>query len=513
MAITGEHAEDVLARACAWIRDGADCALIVITETQGGAVRSPGALLAVSEDDSVGYISGGCIDADVRLQARNAMSDGKVRAVRYGAGSPFVDLPLPCGGAIEILIIPNPALADISAAQACLAERSKVVLSFSEDNGVSVFHADRPVRQGEFVFEYAPKLKLRIAGRGADALALATVADAAGYETHLQLIDEDDIAAAQTAGLSSIEQLTSVQAMTDISDDAWTAFVLLFHDQDWEVPLLQQALAGPAFYIGAVGSFRTHEKRVDALKRAGSELNDIDRIHGPIGVVPSLRDASMLALSTLAEIIDHFPGKARSKPTKTALLLLAAGASSRFGAGDKLLAKLGELSVLERSGSVLSFDDTIKKIAIVSAAQSERAQLLDRSGWQVIENPHAAEGQATSVRAGLRAIQSDPEIDQIVVLLADMPYVPEAHVQSMIRCASLPSVSAIMTDADGVLVPPALVKKSHFEALCEMSGDRGAKAYFLGLETGTLTMRLAADLAVDIDTVVDLNRLREAEYA
>jgi len=80
----------------------------------------------------------------------------------------------------------------------------------------------------------------------------------------------------------------------------------MMHDHDWEPALLAQALTGDAFYIGAVGSPHTHVKRAALLKASGLHDNDIARIKGPIGLVPSLRDASMLAVSTLAEIIEAF---------------------------------------------------------------------------------------------------------------------------------------------------------------------------------------------------------------
>ncbi|MGB3627118.1 MAG: XdhC family protein, partial [Henriciella sp.] len=107
-----EHAEDVLSQWLGW-RETGPAALVMITGTVGGAVRAPGALMAVSADgDIAGYISGGCIDADVVLQAHAALKHGQAKSLRYGAGSPFVDLPLPCGGAIDLVIEPD---ADVEA--------------------------------------------------------------------------------------------------------------------------------------------------------------------------------------------------------------------------------------------------------------------------------------------------------------------------------------------------------------------------------------------------------------
>jgi xanthine dehydrogenase accessory factor len=80
---------------------------------------------------------------------------------------------------------------------------------------------------------------------------------------------------------------------------------MLFHDHDWEPGILKAALAGDAFYIGALGSRRTHANRLDTLRKLGVSAADLDRITGPIGLVPSMRNATMLAISTMAEIVDR----------------------------------------------------------------------------------------------------------------------------------------------------------------------------------------------------------------
>ena len=171
-AQTYEHPRDVLGRLQDWQREQA-CALVVITRTVGGAVRDVGALLAVSaEGQSAGYISGGCIDADVILQAQVAITDGQARHIRYGAGSPFVDLPLPCGGAIEVLILPNPVTQIVSEIVAALDARRAVYVAHDE-TGMRILENGETAA---FSALYEPKLRLRIAGRGADCLALARVA-------------------------------------------------------------------------------------------------------------------------------------------------------------------------------------------------------------------------------------------------------------------------------------------------------------------------------------------------
>lgn len=299
---THEHVLDVLRAALSFRETGEPVALAIITGTEGGAVRMPGAMMAVTASGrSAGYVSGGCIDADVRLNARQALAEGAIRALRYGAGSPFPDIRLPCGGAIEILILTALNSDDISALASPLAARRPVRLLDVAAGWPS------PAEMASLPdITYLPKPALRIAGRGTDCLALARLAGAAGFQVRLQLADEEDMAAAHEAGLGRVSRLWTPTALSDVEDDPWTAFVLMFHDRDWEIPLLRQALEGPAFYIGAVGSRNTQAMRLQALREAGCPPGALERLRGPVGLIPGMRDASYLAISVLSEIIRDF---------------------------------------------------------------------------------------------------------------------------------------------------------------------------------------------------------------
>jgi xanthine dehydrogenase accessory factor len=69
---------------------------------------------------------------------------------------------------------------------------------------------------------------------------------------------------------------------------------------------MAQALASPAFYVGAMGSLKTHQTRSALLMSLGVDADSIARIAAPIGLIPSSRDPEVLALSTLAQIVDRF---------------------------------------------------------------------------------------------------------------------------------------------------------------------------------------------------------------
>jgi len=268
--MTFDNAEDIL-RYC-----GAQTsvALVVLTGVTGGTLRARGAMMAVTATSSAGYMSDGCVDADIIARARSGESGQFI----YGEGSPYRDITLPCGGRLEIAIFQNPDRDVLEAARQDLEARRETELKLV---GTTL--------------HLAPRLKLRIAGRGAACLALAELAGNIGFEVHIQSPDADL--------MSHVEHLRDPAAPPEMSDDLRTAVVCLFHDHDWEAALLSQALTGPAFYIGAMGSVRTHEMRCETLRSMGVVQTQIDKIRGPIGLIPTQRDARLLAISILAEII------------------------------------------------------------------------------------------------------------------------------------------------------------------------------------------------------------------
>ena len=491
--------EDVLERALQWMENGSEVVLARITDVTGGGIRPPGALMAISSSGaSSGYLSGGCVDADVVARAQSCVGRSETVQLRYGLGSPFVDLPLPCGGSIGIELIPIRSAVKIFDVVRRLQNRRPGTLALPQDINPEISSEDA----GE-VLELIPKLKLRIAGRGADCLALAHHARISGYSVHLQLPDSEDIEKSKALGIERIDHLKSVDHLPPEDDDPRTAFVLMFHDRHWEAPLLKQALDGQAFYIGAVGSHRTHERRKPALLGMGCTPDDLERIHAPIGMIPSCRDASALATSILAEILHHEGGDKGANQSAPAALLLAAGQSSRFEDGDKLLAEIDGRPILEHACRVIKGQHTAAKLAVHGPGQSRRVDIAKSEGWAVIENAASAAGQSTSLRLGIQALAANPAVDSVLVLLGDMPFVPSEHIQAL-KNAMEPGVSAVMTISNGICQPPAMFRRETFDQLMTVSGDRGAATIFKSLEN-TCTVELSPEFSRDIDTVQDLN--------
>ena len=265
--------------------------LAVITAVEGAHYRVPGTLMAFpAAGRAVGQLSSGCIEADLALHARAVARDGRPRRLRYGVGSPFVDLVLPCGGGLEVALVPVADPRPIRRVLAAREARRASALHVDPDSGTIAL--DGP---GLRVPVDPPTLFLTW-GAGIEAVTFAALARAAGYPARLSTHDAATAAAATARGVAPGDD--AVGAL-----DPWTAVTLFYHDHDREPPILAQALATPAFYVGAQGSLRSHRARIAALRGIGVPDDDIARLRGPIGLIPSARDPQVLAVSVLAEIL------------------------------------------------------------------------------------------------------------------------------------------------------------------------------------------------------------------
>jgi len=303
-----EHPADVLEVIAACQRQGTPCALVVLTGVEGGSARAVGSMAAVdAQGRMAGYVSNGCIDADVVQQALGALDEGLPRALRYGKDSPFIDLRLPCGGAIDLVIDPRPDPALIAAACAGLEARRELRLRLDREKGLAeVLPAGAPgpsAESGMTDLVYHPRPRLVLAGRGAVLRAAARQGALLGMELVVASPDRSDLDALAVLSPAQSVHLTRPGAPVDLPYDSETALLLLFHDHEWETALLARALESDAAYIGAMGSARTHALRCAALEEAGVPPEALTRLHGPVGVVGALRNASEIALSAVAEIM------------------------------------------------------------------------------------------------------------------------------------------------------------------------------------------------------------------
>ena len=269
-------------------------------------MRNPGTIMGVAQDGRfAGSLSGGCIENAVVAEALEVLKEGKSRIVRFGAGSRYLDIRLPCGGGLDLLFQP---LADGSLAEACLtaiAARQPFSIASDGDRAKLVVDWRKPAFDPQTktaVFGHWPEPLLQIIGHGAGVEALAMLARTNGCST--RILTPDTRIVEQLAASEVDATLLERTSQTDaLRSDPWTATIFLFHDHDWEIELMERALAMPHFYIGAMGGRRAHDVRCEALRERGVDNVQMASIRAPVGLFHSSRDPQTLALSTLAEVV------------------------------------------------------------------------------------------------------------------------------------------------------------------------------------------------------------------
>jgi xanthine dehydrogenase accessory factor len=304
-----------------WHREGRGAALASVVETWGSAPRPVGSLLAISGDGQImGSVSGGCVEGAVVAEAMDALADGRPRLLTYGVSDETAfAVGLACGGTIRVLVdpvgpsLPEPKLADLvaaRAARAAIALRTHLeswdhLLQGPEASEALAarFRADRSGvdEDGWFTAIHNPPLRMIVVGAVHIAQPLMTMARTCGYDP--VLIDPRAAfgSDARFPGETILPDWPD-EAVTALVPDARTAVVTLTHDPKLDDPAIRATLASTAFYLGCLGSTRTHAKRLDRLRAEGVPEAAIARIHAPVGLDIGAKSPAEIALSILAQI-------------------------------------------------------------------------------------------------------------------------------------------------------------------------------------------------------------------
>lgn len=300
-----------------WHRDGRGAALATVVETWGSAPRRVGSQLVISGRGEIeGSVSGGCVEGAVVTEALEALEHGKSRLLEYGVsdGDAFA-VGLACGGTIRVLVEPVGAelteslLADLVAARAArraiayVANLATGARHLTTTDYPDRFRMDRSGFEDDgqtFVAIHNPPLRMIVVGAVHIAQALVPMARIIGYDP--VIIDPRDAFGAQSRfpGETILNDWPD-DAIASLGLDARTALVLLTHDPKLDDPAIQAAIASDVFYIGALGSKRTHASRVERLTAQGIPADRIARIHGPVGLDIGAAGPAEIALSILAE--------------------------------------------------------------------------------------------------------------------------------------------------------------------------------------------------------------------
>jgi xanthine dehydrogenase accessory factor len=301
--------DDVFPELMTWGAAGLNCALVTLTGIDGAAPRPLGAHMAIAEDGRFkGYLSGGCLEHTIVEAALEVIRAGENRLIRYGKGSPYFDLKLPCGSGLDLYF--DQALnVDLlkSTRDYQIARRPFSIATNLETGAKSLSLIDEispPVsaRSGNMFYRTVlPTPRLFIAGSGPALTAIALLASAAGFDLVISTPDDSTRAQLASHGITA-RAIAHPETMDFSGVDPFTAVIVAFHEHDWEPPLLAKLLKTPCFYIGVLGSKAAHESRIAKLKDAGITEKELARLRAPIGLIQGAKSQASIAISVLAEV-------------------------------------------------------------------------------------------------------------------------------------------------------------------------------------------------------------------
>lgn len=330
----------VLSQAAAFHREGVPAALATVVRVRGSAYRHEGAKLVVARDDrSVGNVSGGCLEEDVRAVAQRVIRTGKPERRSYCGGTNEVaawDLGVGCEGEVEILI--EPVRDEFTPERALIEAEVPFVIATRLDDGTRLavtgedavaWAADdrsQLVERGGaayFIDAMVPPPRLLIVSAGDDARHLARLADDVGFRV---------VVADRRPGLLAPDRFPPTVRLVEtdaarlservVLDDASFAVVMTHHFAD-DTEYLRALLRSPVRYIGMLGPRQRTERILSMLRDSGPV--DAARVYGPVGLDIGTDGAEQVALSILAEILAVRSGRGARSLRERAVPIHAAG--------------------------------------------------------------------------------------------------------------------------------------------------------------------------------------------
>ena len=301
---------------------GAPAVMVTLVAAEGAAPLGVGAQMLFAADEQAGFLSGGCVEGDVALNAAAVMADGAPRRLTYGRGGP-PDIQLLCGSRIDLLVerlAPAQAARLVALSQArrpalwlsdghvqlCVAEGESAPGQLGQALEAATRGASTAgVTEGGAIFRrFDPRPRLVLVGGDPIALAVARLASDAGLEVVL-IRPKGPVEPPPAPGVFYLRDSPG-QALARLRIDPWTAVAALSHDLDVDHEALAAALPSPALYVGALGSRRRIPERLARLRADGVPDVALERLRAPIGLEIGACTPFEIGVSILGEVIAAF---------------------------------------------------------------------------------------------------------------------------------------------------------------------------------------------------------------
>jgi xanthine dehydrogenase accessory factor len=327
-----------------WRANNQQIALATVVQTWGSAPRRPGAKMAITASGQMsGSVSGGCVEGAVVEEAFTVLESHRPKLLHYGVADEMGwEVGLACGGNIQVFVEQvddaffervnrliqeerTGAIVTVIAGPDNLLGRKLFIESDQQEWSGSIdpsFDATitqlarSAIQRGRveqmalaeegielFVEVLLPPPALIMVGGVHIAITLATLAKTQGYRT---IVIDPRQAFGNDERFPHVDQLLRgwpEEAFVQLKINENSAVAILTHDPKIDDPALQSVLRSPAFYIGALGSRKTHARRLDRLRGEGFTEQELDRIYAPIGLEIDAQTPEQIALAVMAQIV------------------------------------------------------------------------------------------------------------------------------------------------------------------------------------------------------------------
>ena len=302
---------EVLGCAADWVGEGRRTALVTVIRTWGSSPRPPGSLMVMRDDGRFeGSVSGGCIEDDLVARFRDDQLAELPAIIDYGVkAEEAARFGLPCGGRLELLVESVDAEASLQTLLQQLDAGKLLRRHVCLNTGEVSLHPAGP--DEDFSCDrdgvnqvFGPAWQLLLVGAGQLARYTARIALLLGYRVALCDPREEHTTGWEEPGVELLRAMPD-EAVRSLADHPRAVVITLAHDPRVDDMALMEALRADTFYVGALGSKKTSESRRQRLAELDLSEEQIDRLHGPVGLNIGSRTPPEIALAIMAGVTAH----------------------------------------------------------------------------------------------------------------------------------------------------------------------------------------------------------------
>ncbi len=301
--------QNILETAIDWIQQGYTPALVTVAKTWGSSPRPAGSLMLMRDDGiHVGSVSGGCVEEDLVARYRDKqLSETFPTMIDYGVDKQQATrFGLPCGGRLELCIEQLESTEQLNTLLNKCKRNEIVTRRVCLNTGEVSLHKAQVSDEFSYTANdikkvFGPRWQMLIIGAGHLSQYVAQMAGMLDY--HVIICDPRE-EYRQAWSLKDIELINTMpdDAVTQYASHPRSIVLALTHDPKLDDMALMNALTSNAFYIGALGSKRNNDSRRERLKTLGVTPQQLQRLHGPVGLDIGSHTPPEIAISILAEI-------------------------------------------------------------------------------------------------------------------------------------------------------------------------------------------------------------------